>query len=52
MAKVGMSQNNVFPLSMPLNEKIALKSETVDELSRPSIAEAKKYGSRSSFNLE
>ena len=52
MAKVGMSQNNVFPLSMPLNEKIALKSETIDELSRPSIAEAKKYGSRSSFNLE
>ena len=37
-----MSQNNVFPLSMPLNEKIALKSETIDELSRPSIAEAKK----------
>ena len=45
-----MSQNNVFPLSMPLNEKIALKSETIDELSRPSLAEAKKYGSWSSFN--
>ena len=31
VAKVGMSQNNVFSLSMPLHEKIALKSETVDE---------------------
>jgi len=37
-----MSQNNVFPLSMPLNEKTALRSETIDELSRPSIVEAKK----------
>ena len=26
-----MSQNNIFPLSMPLHEKIALKSETDDE---------------------
>ena len=31
MSKVGMSQNNVFPLGMPLHEKIALKSEAVDE---------------------
>ena len=31
MAKVGMSQNNVLPLSMPLCEKISLRSETVDE---------------------
>ena len=31
VAKVGMSQNNVFPISMPLHEKIALKSEAVDE---------------------
>ena len=31
VAKVGLSQNNVFPLNMPLHEKISLKSETVDE---------------------
>ena len=31
VAKVGMSRNNVFPLSMPSNEKIALKCEHVDD---------------------
>jgi hypothetical protein len=31
MAEVGMSRNNVFPLSMPSNEKIALKCEYVDD---------------------
>jgi transposase InsO family protein len=31
VAKVGMSRNNVFPLSMPSNERISLKCEHVDD---------------------